>query len=120
MSAMSRRAAACSVNIFYQEEDGIRYVAVTGVQTCALPICSDLLSLVVGSEGTLGVISHATIRVHPLPEVRAFDSFLFRSFGEGLEALRRLAQDGIAPHMAYLFDEDETRLLFVAAGGATR
>src|SRR3989304_6319170 len=25
---------------FFQEEDGIRYVAVTGVQTCALPILS--------------------------------------------------------------------------------
>src|SRR5256884_878226 len=24
---------------FFQAEDGIRYVAVTGVQTCALPIC---------------------------------------------------------------------------------
>src|SRR5205809_8123314 len=25
---------------FFQAEDGIRYVAVTGVQTCALPICT--------------------------------------------------------------------------------
>src|SRR6266436_482608 len=27
---------------FFQAEDGIRDVAVTGVQTCALPICLDL------------------------------------------------------------------------------
>ena len=26
---------------FFQAEDGIRDVAVTGVQTCALPICGD-------------------------------------------------------------------------------
>src|SRR5256884_9242248 len=27
---------------FFQAEDGIRDVAVTGVQTCALPICGDI------------------------------------------------------------------------------
>ena len=26
---------------FFQAEDGIRYTSVTGVQTCALPICDD-------------------------------------------------------------------------------
>src|SRR5256884_4196566 len=29
------------VFFFFQAEDGIRDVAVTGVQTCALPICAD-------------------------------------------------------------------------------
>src|ERR1041385_4865785 len=29
----------CSCFFFFQAEDGIRDVAVTGVQTCALPIC---------------------------------------------------------------------------------
>src|SRR2546429_2282582 len=31
-------AALCSIFFFFQAEDGIRDVAVTGVQTCALPI----------------------------------------------------------------------------------
>src|SRR2546422_4921674 len=35
---MYRRAAARRVFFFFQAEDGIRDVAVTGVQTCALPI----------------------------------------------------------------------------------
>src|SRR5687768_18111208 len=30
---------SCAFIFFFQAEDGIRYVAVTGVQTCALPIC---------------------------------------------------------------------------------
>src|SRR5256884_9647389 len=35
----------CDVLVFFfQAEDGIRDVAVTGVQTCALPICMELLS----------------------------------------------------------------------------
>src|SRR2546430_11637702 len=32
--------ALCSVFFFFQAEDGIRYLTVTGVQTCALPILS--------------------------------------------------------------------------------
>src|SRR5699024_3623744 len=31
---------ACVITLFLQEEDGIRYRNVTGVQTCALPICN--------------------------------------------------------------------------------
>src|SRR4030042_471975 len=36
-----QRAAAIFVSCFFQAEDGIRVVAVTGVQTCALPICDN-------------------------------------------------------------------------------
>src|SRR3989449_3463614 len=32
----------CVVSFFFQAEDGIRYVAVTGVQTCALPIYQEI------------------------------------------------------------------------------
>src|SRR5256884_4792022 len=34
------------VFFFFQAEDGIRDVAVTGVQTCALPICGEVASVV--------------------------------------------------------------------------
>src|SRR5256884_4984781 len=44
---------------FFQAEDGIRDVAVTGVQTCALPIC---LRLVLGVAAELPVDRH---RQHP-------------------------------------------------------
>src|ERR1041385_4254278 len=36
---MMARPATGPLSFFFQAEDGIRYVAVTGVQTCALPIC---------------------------------------------------------------------------------
>src|SRR3989449_5811603 len=39
----------CMVFFFFQAEDGIRDVAVTGVQTCALPICE--LRTVIGAIG---------------------------------------------------------------------
>src|SRR2546429_4936757 len=41
-SERSRRLRALSVHFFFQAEDGIRDVAVTGVQTCALPILHPL------------------------------------------------------------------------------
>ena len=77
---------------------------------------SDLLSLIVGSEGTLGVITRATVRVHPDPVARAHASLLFRSFGDGLDALRAMAQGGVPPPMTYLFDEDESRFMVAASG----
>src|SRR5256885_7014531 len=42
------------VFIFFQAEDGIRYYKVTGVQTCALPICSPLPPLT-GRSREVGV-----------------------------------------------------------------
>src|ERR1041385_9418514 len=39
---------------FFQAEDGIRDVAVTGVQTCALPISDDAVRLAVHHKATAG------------------------------------------------------------------
>src|SRR2546427_3370440 len=38
---------------FFQAEDGIRDLTVTGVQTCALPICSDVTKCMVDAEGKI-------------------------------------------------------------------
>ncbi len=69
-----------------------------------------LRELVVGSEGTLGVITSATLRVRPAPEARHYEGWSFRSFQEGTEALRTLEQGGRSPDVARLSDEAETRL----------
>ena len=69
-----------------------------------------LRELIVGSEGTLGVITQATVRVRPAPAERHYEAWSFRSFEEGTEALRALEQRGAAPDVARLSDEQETRL----------
>ncbi len=69
-----------------------------------------LRELIVGSEGTLGVITAATLRVRPLPEARHYEGWSFKSFAEGTDALRLLEQDGASPDVARLSDEEETRL----------
>src|SRR5205809_307062 len=48
------------INFFFQAEDGIRDVAVTGVQTCALPI-SELAKLLVAAENPV-ILGGAAIR----------------------------------------------------------
>jgi len=65
--------------------------------------------LIAGSEGTLGVLTDATVRITPRPESRDYRGFLFRSFEEGAAAVRDLAQSGIPIAMARLSDVAETR-----------
>jgi len=69
-----------------------------------------LRELVVGSEGVLGVITEATLRVRPLPRARHYEAWSFRSFEAGAEAYRALEQTGASPDVARLSDESETRL----------
>jgi len=73
-----------------------------------------LKELVLGSEGALGVITQATLRVRPLPALRRFASRLFSSFPDGVAALRAMAREDALPDMAYLADSEETK--FAAAG----
>lgn len=68
----------------------------------------DLRELVMGSEGTLGVITEVTVRVHPAPEARVYDGWRFDSFEQGATALRTLMQDGPVPTVVRLSDETET------------
>lgn len=67
-----------------------------------------LLQLLVGSEGTFGVIAEATVRIHPMPQVQDYRGFLFRSLEDGLSALRDLLQNGPKPTVARLSDASET------------
>lgn len=53
---------------------------------------SDLRELVLGAEGTLGVVTRATMRVRRRPDVVRFASYLFGSFEEAREAARLLVQ----------------------------
>lgn len=67
--------------------------------------------LVAGSEGVLGIITRATVKVHPAPETRDYRGWLFESFEAGVAAVRALVQQGVPAAMVRLLDEDETRFL---------
>ncbi len=70
----------------------------------------DLRQLVLGSEGTLGVITSVTVRIRPRPAVREFEGWRFDDFAGGVAAMRRLAQDGPLPTVLRLSDEAETAI----------
>jgi alkyldihydroxyacetonephosphate synthase len=80
-----------------------------------------LRELFVGSEGTLGVITEATLALRPFPEERRYEGWSFRTFDAGVEAFRRLAHAHAAPDVARLSDHEETRLAMTlsASGSAT-
>ena len=75
-----------------------------------------LLELAVGSEGALGVITEATLRVRPAPQERIYEGWSFGSFAAGCEAFRALEQRHASPDVARLSDEEETRLSMAQAG----
>ncbi|MFB7878602.1 FAD-binding oxidoreductase [Nocardia sp. NPDC056064] len=70
----------------------------------------DLRELFVGSEGTLGIITSVTLRVHPVPATTAYQAWSFPDFGTGAAALRAVVQAGAAPTVLRLSDEAETGL----------
>ena len=76
-----------------------------------------LRELVTGSEGTLGVITQVALRVFPVAAAQRYEGWFFRSFAEGADALRKLAQRGAAPDVARLSDEEETRMSLGLSGG---
>jgi len=62
---------------------------------CNVPRISagpDVNQIILGSEGTLGVITEAVIKLRPLPECRRYGSIVFPDFESGVAALREIAK----------------------------
>jgi alkyldihydroxyacetonephosphate synthase len=75
----------------------------------------DLRRLLLGSEGTLGVITAVTLRVRPRPSHQRLDAYALPGFATGADALRALVQTGATPDVARLSDEQETRISLALA-----
>jgi alkyldihydroxyacetonephosphate synthase len=75
-----------------------------------------LRQLLVGSEGTLGVISELALRVRPAPRERVYEGVFFADFAAGEQALRALAREHALPDVARVSDEQETRMSLALAG----
>ncbi|HEX6237176.1 MAG TPA: FAD-binding oxidoreductase, partial [Acidimicrobiales bacterium] len=67
----------------------------------------DLTQLFVGSEGTLGVITGARLRLHPAPTHERRAAWLLDSFEDGIDLMRRVVQRGATPAVLRLYDPVE-------------
>ncbi|WP_426414826.1 FAD-binding oxidoreductase [Aestuariirhabdus sp. LZHN29] len=70
----------------------------------------------IGSEGILGVITEAWVRIRRRPQHKWSASIRFADFGAALEAVRRITQSGLTPSNCRLLDAREAMLNGVAAG----
>ena len=73
--------------------------------------------LVLGSEGTLGVITEAWMRVRPRPTFRATVTTHFTDYEKAVDAVRALSQSGLYPSNCRLLDQREAALNGVTADG---
>lgn len=76
----------------------------------------DLRELVLGSEGRMGIISQATVRIHRLPEREEFHAIFFPTWESGVEAVRSMVQARLPLSMLRLSNAAETEANMALAG----
>ncbi len=79
---------------------------------------TDLREIVLGSEGRLGIITDAVLRVTRLPEHERFDGVVFPTFEQGVSAVRAIAQANIPLSMMRLSSTVETETQFALSHSA--
>ncbi|MEM0130055.1 MAG: FAD-binding oxidoreductase [Thermoplasmatales archaeon] len=77
----------------------------TGSLTLKRSIGYDLTALMVGSEGTLGVITKAILKIWPLPEVTGRIISFFKEIESAGAVIAELKRSGIVPYIAEFMDK---------------
>jgi alkyldihydroxyacetonephosphate synthase len=65
--------------------------------------------LLFGSEGNLGLITKAVIKIHPSPEIKKYGSLVFPNMEQGIQYLYKLAHSGYLPASIRLVDNIQFR-----------
>lgn len=116
---LATRSAGMQSDAYGKIEDmvvALKMVSPAGtIETKLTPKSSagpDIDQIVVGSEGTLGVITEATMKVHPVPKVKDYHGVLFPDFESGAAAIHDAISRNASPTMFRLQDVAETGLAF--------
>jgi len=64
--------------------------------------------LFIGSEGTLGIVTKATLKIWPYPEKRTLISYAFPTIEKSFEAIRMILREHIYPAVIRIYDKFET------------
>jgi alkyldihydroxyacetonephosphate synthase len=105
--------------------ESVRIVTPEGsVQTLRVPRRADgpdVGQMLIGSEGTFGVIVAATVRIRRAPAERDYFMYAFKDFAGGVEVARALVQSSVAPALVRVSDEEETTasLVLGSRGGGS-
>ncbi len=75
-----------------------------------------LKDLFLGGEGTLGIVTRATISIHPLPKLTIKQSFIFPSIEVALDVVRQILRAEARPAVVRIFDEAESERYFPGTG----
>lgn len=76
----------------------------------------DIREMVLGSEGRLGVVTQAKVRVRRLPEAEAFFGVFFPSWEQGSDAVREIVQNDLPVSMLRLSNPLETETTLILSG----
>lgn len=76
----------------------------------------DLRDMVLGSEGRIGILTEAVVRVSALPAREGFHAVFFPGWGQAELALRTLAQERVPLSLLRLSNTTETRTTLALAG----
>jgi alkyldihydroxyacetonephosphate synthase len=75
-----------------------------------------LRDLFLGGEGTLGIVTKATLSVHPLPRLTIKQSFTFPSLEVAVDVVRKILRAEARPAVVRIFDEAESERYFPKIG----
>lgn len=109
---VATRASGMKKNVYGNIEDLLVHVkAVTALGTInrsyMVPRCSngpDLQQVILGSEGTYGIVTEAVLKIRPLPTVRKYGCAVFPDFETGVKFMHEVARQRLAPASIRLMD----------------
>lgn len=112
---VATRASGMKKNVYGNIEDLLihaKMVTPMGVvqrngQVPRLSCGPDIHHLIMGSEGTLGVITEVTLKLRPLPECRKYGSIIMPNFEQGILFMREVARRQMKPASIRLVDNEQ-------------
>ena len=112
---VATRASGMKKNQYGNIEDLLVHLTLvtpkgTVQKSCQVPRISngpDIHHFILGSEGTLGVITDATLKIRPLPQVVKYGSVVFPTFEDGIKFMREIARQKCAPASLRLLDNEQ-------------
>ncbi|KAF2879575.1 hypothetical protein ILUMI_26600 [Ignelater luminosus] len=112
---VATRASGMKKNTYGNIEDlviHVKMVTTKGVleKNCQVPRMScgpDFNHVVLGSEGSLGVVTEVILKIRPLPQCKRYASIVFPDFESGVKCIRDVAKQRCQPSSIRLMDNEQ-------------